>query len=760
MATLTSPSIPLPTAPLLHRLTTTGEQNEPSGTGSGFKQWILILAGLSALLACLLTVLTTLLQAKNYRKPLLQRHVIRILIMVPIFSAASWASLTSLRVAFWIDPFRDVYEAFTLYTFFQLLVAYLGGERSLIIMMHGRPPVPHLWPLNHVCGKVDISDPHTFLSIKRGILQYTWIKPLLAFATVIMKATGTFREGILSVQSGYFWTGLIYNVSICWSLYDLALFWVCTSDDLQAFRPMPKFICIKGIIFASWWQGFFLSILVWLGAIPSVGGGYTADNLAAAIQDALICFEMPFFALSHWYAFSWKDYADRTISDARMPIRFALRDAFGPRDLIEDAKETFSGNKYDYRYFDAEDNVIAHEESSSRRARMREGMRYERGGRGKYWIPSPGGANDKQPLLSKVADSHARTMSPGNGNHRSTSRGTKKDYGTQQQQTYSEDEPSTSSSSFNPNHLLLLDPEEERLYVSARALEFGDWNYPVINTHYATRHDRLRSDPNIISPSTNRAILQPGAKENRQRRKSRIQEIREDVQRGGIGGGGGGAQGDVKGRGGNKSGKDGDGGKGKRKPSSSSASSSSAAAAAAATPSHLPSALKSATSKGKAKLAHLPLVGGSLPHRNNPGTKNPDQEEHHDDDDNDETGDHQDQLVDLVVEDKQAEGIARVRARKEGGPRWNEEGEQKVFVKTFGDEEEAEERRRAGGAGDGGDGGGRGWGKGEGNGDGKDEEEEEEVVPEEAEEEVFLGKNGGYQGGEAEEEEERNPWAS
>ncbi|RMY70409.1 hypothetical protein D0864_09512 [Hortaea werneckii] len=750
MATLTSPSIPLPTAPLLHHFTNTGEQNEPSGTGSGFKQWILILAGLSALLACLLTVLTTLLQAKNYRKPLLQRHVIRILIMVPIFSAASWASLTSLRVAFWIDPFRDVYEAFTLYTFFQLLVAYLGGERSLIIMMHGRPPVPHLWPLNHVCGKVDISDPHTFLSIKRGILQYTWIKPLLAFATVVMKATGTFREGILSVQSGYFWTGLIYNVSICWSLYDLALFWVCTSDDLQAFRPMPKFICIKGIIFASWWQGFFLSILVWLGAIPSVGGGYTADNLAAAIQDALICFEMPFFALSHWYAFSWKDYADRTISDARMPIRFALRDAFGPRDLIEDAKETFSGNKYDYRYFDAEDNVIAHEESSSRRARMREGMRYERGGRGKYWIPSPGGANDKQPLLSKVADSHARTMSPGNGgNHRSTSRGTKKDYGTQQQQQQpSEDEPS-SSSSFNPNHLLLLDPEEERLYVSARALEFGDWNYPVINTHYATRHDRLRSDPNIISPSTNRAILQPGAKENRQRRKSRIQEIREDVQRGGGGGGGGrgGSQAGKKGRGGSKSGREGDG-KGERNSSSSSSSS------------HVPEILKSATSKGKEKLAHLPVVGGgalSNQHRNDRGSQNVDHQ------DDDETG-NQDQLVDLVVEDKQAEEIARVRARKEGGPRWNE-GEQRVFVKTFGDEADAEERQRWRGGNGVGGGSGAGFGKGGGDGDGgeqEEEEEEEEVVPEEAEEEVFLGGKGGFRGpgAGAEEDEERNPWAS
>jgi hypothetical protein len=31
-----------------------------------------------------------------------------------------------------------------------------------------------------------------------------------------------------------------------------------------------------------------------------------------------------------------------------------------------------------------------------------------------------------------------------------------------------------------------------------------------------------------------------------------------------------------------------------------------------------------------------------------------------------------DQLVDLVVEDEEAEEIERVRARKEGSPRWNE----------------------------------------------------------------------------------------
>jgi hypothetical protein len=537
---------------------------------------------------------------------------------VPLFSVASWASLTSLQVAFWIDPFRDVYEAFTIYTFFNLLINFLGGERSLILMMMGRPPVPHLWPLNHVFAKVDISDPHTFLQIKRGILQYIYVKPLLAVATVVCKATGTWKEGTLALDSGYAWSGLIYNVSIFWSLYDLALFWVCMSADLQPFRPMPKFLCIKGIIFASWWQGFFLSILVWLGAITGIAGtDYDADSLAAAIQDALICIEMPFFAVAQWYAFKWQDYADKTISDARMPIRFALRDAFGPRDLIEDAKETMSGKKYDYRYFDAEDNVIGHEESRSREARMREGMRYERGGRGKYWVPAAGHADSKQPLLSRlVGNSHARTMSPGGGhNHRSSSQHSK-DYGTS-------DEPEET----------VLDPEEERLYTNARALEFGDWNYPVINTHFASREDRLYADPNIVSQSTNRVILQ-SSRENRQRRKSRIESIRDSVHQHG-------------------------------RPEASKKRDERGS----------DSSHGGIVSKGKEKLKSVPVVGSLLRHDSSDSAKSDSS-----------------QLVDLIVEDRQAEAIERVRARKEGGPGWNRI-KQQHFVHTFPDESASEEVR-------------------------------------------------------------------
>lgn len=322
--------------------------------------------------------------------------------------------------------------------------------------MHGREPIDHLWPLNHVLPKVDISDPHTFLAIKRGILQYAWLKPVLGLSAIIMKATGVYQEGTLSLTSGYMWSGILYNISVTLSLYSLGMFWVIMSKDLQPFRPVPKFLCIKLIIFASYWQGFLLSILTFLGAIPDDVSDYSADSLAAAIQDALICIEMPLFAIGHWYAFKWSDYADETISAARMPVWYAVRDSFGIRDLIEDTKETFRGDQYEYRLFDTGDDILAHEESSSRTARMMEGMRYERGGKGKYWIPKPGEANARTPLLSDDGGpTRPRSLSPSNPQRNDAKH---MGYG-----NGAVDEQE-------------IDPEEEDIYQRARKLEFGDWN--------------------------------------------------------------------------------------------------------------------------------------------------------------------------------------------------------------------------------------------------------------------------------------------
>ncbi|KAI1107765.1 DUF300-domain-containing protein [Jackrogersella minutella] len=445
------------------------------GTGQKFTTATTVIAGVFSLAATFVSIVSIWLQLKNYRKPLLQRYVVRILLMVPIYSISSWVSMISLTAAAFLDPIRDIYEAFTIYTFFQLLINYLDGERAIIIMAHGRAPVHHLWPLNHVFPKVDVSDPHTFLAVKRGILQYAWLKPILAIAAIIMKATGIYQEGYIGVTSGYLWSGILYNISVTVSLYSLGLFWVCMHNDLLPFRPVPKFLCIKLIIFASYWQGFFLSILVWLGAIPDDVQGYTSDNLAAAIQDALICCEMPAFAVAHWYAFSWHDYADNTVSSARMPVKFAVRDAFGVLDLIEDSKQTFRGDQYSYRVFDSSGKVIAHEDSSSRFARLKDGMRYKRGGEAKYWIPKPGEVRGEMSANTPLLNPNGGPSGAGNPtpkyNHGST-----------------DETP--------------LDPDDESLYHKARDLEFGDWNYPVVTANVPTRDRWITGPPTVYQSST------------------------------------------------------------------------------------------------------------------------------------------------------------------------------------------------------------------------------------------------------------------
>ncbi|KAI0655043.1 DUF300-domain-containing protein [Cubamyces menziesii] len=314
------------------------------------------------------------------------------MLMVPLYAIASFISLFSLEAAFFIDAIRDVYEAFVIYCFFDLLIAYLGGERSLLILLHGRPPKYPVFPGNLFWREVDVSDPYTFLFLKRGVIQYVQVKPILALATVILKAVGKYNEGDLRAGSGYLYVSIVYNVSICLALYCLAIFWMCVSEDLKPFRPMPKFLCVKGILFFSFWQSIFISILVASGAIKTLGPYTDSEHISLGLTDTLICFEMPFFAIAHMYAFATRDYVDKHAAFvARMPFPHAFRDAFGFKDVVEDVKATLRGEGMDYREFEPSEGQI--HQGAGRDRRIRAGLRYSQGGRRKYWLPQPATAS-------------------------------------------------------------------------------------------------------------------------------------------------------------------------------------------------------------------------------------------------------------------------------------------------------------------------------------------------------------------------------
>ena len=58
-----------------------GNNAVSGGSGSRLGQVAIILAGIASFAATVISLVSIWLQLKNYRKPLLQRHVVRILIM-------------------------------------------------------------------------------------------------------------------------------------------------------------------------------------------------------------------------------------------------------------------------------------------------------------------------------------------------------------------------------------------------------------------------------------------------------------------------------------------------------------------------------------------------------------------------------------------------------------------------------------------------------------------------------------------------------
>lgn len=110
--------------------------------------------------------------------------------------------------------------------------------------------------------------------------------------------------------------------------------------------------------------------------------------MTLALVDSMICLEMPFFAMAHQYAFQASDYIDPTIIHAaRLPFIYAFRDAFGLKDVWEDAKYTFKARGVSYKAYEAADGGLHYGEG--RQKRIRAGLRYSRGGQAKYWLPVP-----------------------------------------------------------------------------------------------------------------------------------------------------------------------------------------------------------------------------------------------------------------------------------------------------------------------------------------------------------------------------------
>lgn len=88
---------------------------------------------LCTILSCLVSGFTILGHLWYYNEPNLQKNIIRILFMIPVYSMATLGSIVNEEHSLIYAAIRDFYEAYVLYTFMQLLIHYLGGYKLLTV---------------------------------------------------------------------------------------------------------------------------------------------------------------------------------------------------------------------------------------------------------------------------------------------------------------------------------------------------------------------------------------------------------------------------------------------------------------------------------------------------------------------------------------------------------------------------------------------------------------------------------------------------
>jgi hypothetical protein len=108
--------------------------------------------------------------------------------MVPIYALDSWLSLRFKNIALYLDMCRDCYEAYVIYLFLALLIAYLGEENEeyVVEILERKPPICHPFPFSYLFHPIPL-DKLFLRSCKRATMQFVAIKPLTTLLAIILE---------------------------------------------------------------------------------------------------------------------------------------------------------------------------------------------------------------------------------------------------------------------------------------------------------------------------------------------------------------------------------------------------------------------------------------------------------------------------------------------------------------------------------------------------------------------------------------------
>jgi len=208
-----------------------------------------------------------------------------------------------------LDSFKEIYEAFVIWSFLKLMYSYLNVDHGKLIPDHLKGREFHLsFPFGHLWTLV-AKEKHAHMNEQAMKLLETWTFQFVVLRPIVsVLGVGADFAGLYELVS---WPiSIALNVSVTTAVYALVVFYHAFAEELKDHRPLAQFICIKGVVFLAFWQYCLLSTLEYFGILHA-GQWYTVKELDSAIQNFLVCIEMGFFALAHIYAFTPRPYEER-----------------------------------------------------------------------------------------------------------------------------------------------------------------------------------------------------------------------------------------------------------------------------------------------------------------------------------------------------------------------------------------------------------------------------------------------------------------
>lgn len=292
----------------------------------------------------------------NYWQPTLQKYVIRMLWMVPVYSITSLTELWLwVRVEngaqsgldrWCVVPraLRDCYESYTILNFLYFCLAFLEmttGESAAAVVARladdddeegpTRKAVPHPCPpYTCFCSPWRLESGEFLKKCQYGVVLYATLMPLCALGSIVDAFFETPDESEDTDMSASAVKALCTPANILYAIqffasnhaiYCLGLFYYVTHKLLAPSKPHLKFVAVKGIVFGTFFQdmGIYLVFLVKPGLARAFVGDDASDKAKEAalssVQATLMCCEMLIFAVLHARAFPTSQFPRVSLED-------------------------------------------------------------------------------------------------------------------------------------------------------------------------------------------------------------------------------------------------------------------------------------------------------------------------------------------------------------------------------------------------------------------------------------------------------------